>query len=401
MLQKIIATVRKETIIRFSGKTELLFFLVLPIIFTTMLGGFMASDPDADNRIPLLVIDQDGSVQATRLLAALEQSDAVRPVLKAQSEAEAAFADRQAPALLRIPPGFGEQIVRGESADLQIEEQPGNTSADAAVRAVLQAISTIGRTFSAARMATEEADLLQPFPDTATRARYYSESLSMADTLDSDTQQHITITRFDTPTGGSLYDPAPQASAGQLITWVFIPLLATSAVFAGERERGTLRRLFTTPTTRAGALLGVIAANYLTGLVQMALLILFGVFVMGVNWGNSLPALTLLLMTFALAAVSLGVMLATFVKTSSQANNLSIMLGMGMALLGGCWWPFELFPAAVQQVVRILPTTWAMDGMLALVLRNAGVAAILPHIGVLLGFALLFFVIGIRRFRFE
>jgi len=38
----------------------------------------------------------------------------------------------------------------------------------------------------------------------------------------------------------------------------------------------------------------------------------------------------------------------------------------------------ELFPQAVQNVVKILPTTWAMCGQLEIVLRGQGLATILP-----------------------
>ena len=197
------------------------------------------------------------------------------------------------------------------------------------------------------------------------------------------------------------YDPGAQASAGQLITWVFIPLLGTSALFAYERTRGTLRRLLTTPTNKATYLLGTISGQLLVALVQMAILVGFGVLVMKLNWGQSPLALAVMLVSFGLAAVAMGTMLGTFIKSEGQANNLSIMLGMVMALMGGCWYPLELFPPAVQSAVRVLPTTWAMLGLMDLVLWGRGLVEILPKAGVLLGFALVFFVIGVRRFRYE
>ncbi len=77
------------------------------------------------------------------------------------------------------------------------------------------------------------------------------------------------------------------------------------------------------------------------------------------------------------------------------------MLGMAMALLGGCWWPMELFPAGLQQVVKVLPTTWAMNAMTDITMRGQGLVDILPEAGVLLAFAAVFFVVGLWRFRYE
>jgi ABC-2 type transport system permease protein len=186
-----------------------------------------------------------------------------------------------------------------------------------------------------------------------------------------------------------------------MITWVFIPLIGISAAFAYERQRGTLRRLLTTPTGRGTYLLGTILGFVFWALVQMTLLVTFGALVMKVNWADNPAALAVILTASALAAASLGTMLGTLVRTESQASGLSIMLGMVMALLGGCWYPIELFPAVMQNIVKVLPTTWAMQGMLDILLRGQGVVGILPVVGVLLGFAALFFVIGIWRFKYE
>ena len=91
--------------------------------------------------------------------------------------------------------------------------------------------------------------------------------------------------------------------------------------------------------------------------------------------------------------------MGTFIKSEGQANGLSIMFGMVFALMGGCWYPMEMFPSTVQTIVKILPTTWAMQGMLDLVLRGGGLQN--PEAGVLLGFAVLFFSVGVWRFRYE
>jgi ABC-2 type transport system permease protein len=108
-----------------------------------------------------------------------------------------------------------------------------------------------------------------------------------------------------------------------------------------------------------------------------------------------------LLVSFGLAAVAMGTMLGTFTRTPSQANGISIALGMVMGLLGGCMLPLEVFPPAVANAAKILPTTWAMMGMTQLTVYNAGLVEILPYAAVLLGFALVFFIVGVLRFRYE
>ena len=123
--------------------------------------------------------------------------------------------------------------------------------------------------------------------------------------------------------------------------------------------------------------------------------------VLGVNWGRDYAALALILFTFALAGTALGVMLAAFSRTVSQAGGLTFLFSMTMAALGGAWWPLEITPKFYQDAVQILPSTWAMRGFNDVIIRGQGVEGILLESLVLVGFALLFFVIGIWKLKFE
>lgn len=395
---KILSIIWKDTLLRFTSKSELLFFLILPVAFTFILAG--GTGASADNRIRLLVADEAGSPLSQQLIAELAKSESVRPEVVTLAAGEAALADRTASALLVIPAGSDLATLATGEIVLDLRQLPNNLNALAAERSVQAVLYRLGSAVSIARQAVAEAERVQPFADDVARQAYFAAALASAQALMADAPARLE------PVLGSTadpvqYDPAANSSAGQLITWVFIPLIGISAAFAYERQTGTLRRLLTTPTGRGTFLLGSILGNVLWALVQMALLVLFGVTVMRVNWAAQPAALALVMVASTLAAAALGTMLGTFVKTASQANGLSIMLGMVMALLGGCWYPIELFPTAVRTAVKVLPTTWAMQGMSDMLLRGQGVAGVLLEAAVLLGFAAVFFGIGIRRFRYE
>lgn len=290
-------------------------------------------------------------------------------------------------------------LLTGEIV-LELHRLPNDLNADAATRAVQSVLYRVGSAVSIARNAVAEAERIQPFASEAEREAYFEAVLESAQTLMNDAPNRMRVVL-----GGTVdpiqYDPAANSSAGQLITWVFIPLIGISAAFAYERQAGTLRRLLTTPTSRGTYLFGSILGNVFWALVQMALLVLFGALVLGVPWARQPLALAIMMVASCLAAAAFGTMLGTFVRTADQANGLSIMLGMVMALLGGCWYPVELFPQVVRTAVKVLPTTWAMQGMTDILLRNQGVTGILPEAGVLLIFAAVFFTLGIWRFRYE
>ncbi|HAX69708.1 MAG TPA: hypothetical protein DCY14_08890, partial [Anaerolineae bacterium] len=286
------------------------------------------------------------------------------------------------------------------SAELEFRQQPNNMDATISKRAVQTAIRKVSSSISAANLALEEARAQGTFESSEAEKAYFDDALELAQTLQEDAPERVTVIEGTTPDDVE-YDPRANSSAGQLVTWVFIPLFGISAMFAYERQQGTLRRLLTTPTTKATFLFGTISGQVLMALIQMTLLILFGMFALDLKWGQNLPALFIVMTSAALAAGAIGTTMGTFIKTEGQASGLSIMAGMVMALLGGCWYPLELFPAVVQNIVKILPTTWAMQGLLDLVLRGGGLTDILLESGVLLGFATVFFAIGVARFRYE
>jgi ABC-2 type transport system permease protein len=398
-MKKIFAIVFKDVKVRFTGFAEWLYFLILPVIFTIILAGGTGA-PTGDNRIRLAVVDQANTSLSSNLITALEKSESVRPDVMTLEKAESQFSQRSVSSVLVIPARFDQASLQEGSAKLELRQQPNNTNAIVAQQAMR---AVIGRVSSAVNIATNsvtEAEKVRPFASDVERQAYFDAALADAQKLMDESPDRLSVTKANSPDQIE-YDPRTNSSAGQLITWVFIPLIGLSEIFAIERQKGTLRRILTTPTRKSTYLLGTILGQVLAAFVQMALLIGFGILVMKVNWGNDLGGLFIMLLVSALTAAAFGTMLGTFVRSAAQASGLSIMLGMVMALMGGCWYPLELFPKAIQTAVKVLPTTWAMNGLLDLTLRGQGLVAILPEAGVLLGFTAVFFVIGIWRFKYE
>jgi ABC-2 type transport system permease protein len=320
-----------------------------------------------------------------------------------RESAQETFDKRDAAAILIIPSGMEANLKAGQVVMLDFTLDPSNNNGFAVQQEVQKVMGQISRSLAVANASVLEAEQIQPFADAAQRQSYYDQSLAAAQQEFSSAPSRIIITQpknsVDIQTQKETQ--AAQASAGQLIIWVFIPLLGTSELMAYERVWGTLRRLVTTPTRKPTFLLGIITGQFSSGLIQMLMLVVIGVVLLKVPWGQNPLALLLLLISFGLAAVAMGTMMGTFTRTPSQANGLSIAAGMVMGLLGGCMFPLEMFPPAVANVAKILPTTWAMMGMTQLTVYNAGFLQILPYAAVLLGFALVFFVVGAWRFRYE
>lgn len=398
-MRRILSIAWKDILVRFASPSELLFFIVLPVIFSVVVSGFATGQGEADRRIVVLVVDQDGGALSNELVQTLAESESVRPELLDATAAAKRFDDGEAPVLLTIPAGFEASLRAGQPVDLGLQVEPTNANGLAAQQAIQAAAAQVSRALSAASGSVAAAEQIQPFGDDAQRTAYFDASLRAAQELFASAPTRM-VAVAAVQNEQEQYSGAVQGSAGQMLVWVFIPLLGTSALMAYERATGTLKRLLTTPTSKAGYLLGTITGQYGVGIVQMLLLVIFGALILKVNWGPPAAVLGVLL-AFGLSSVAMGVMLGAFVKTESQANGLSIMLGMTFGLLSGCLWPLELFPPAMQKVAHVLPMTWAMQALTDLGMRGKYFVAVLPNIAVMLAFAVVFFLIGVKRFRYE
>jgi len=400
-MRKVVAFTWNILRLELNDPISFVFFLVLPIVFTVIIGlGLGGSrDPNADRRAVLAVTDEDQTALSAELLAALSVSQVLRPELHPVSEAADLFENGRVSGILSIPNGFSDVVLSGQPIAINLKTEPGTTQVAQmqAVRAVIKQVSTA---VVASLASVREREKIEEFASEAERQAYFDASMVQARGLleNPPTSARMAYASYVSPTSADGFE---QSSPGQLVTWVLVTLLGAAEVFVDERLGGTWRRLLVTPTRRATIMAGKVSGWLVLGLIQMILLVGFGALVLKVNWGRSPLALALILVTFGLAAVSLGVMVGAFVKTRSQAGGLRTMLAMLLAALGGAWWPLEITPQVYQDTVKILPSTWAMIGFNNVILRGQGVLEVLPQAIILLAFSAVFLGIGVWKLQKE
>ncbi len=404
-MRKILDIAWNDVRIEFSSAWTLVFFLILPLVFTAVIGASMSSmygedETDTDARFPLLVVNEDGSNLAAELGAVLEASEVIRPVFESRDEAERSFEEESALAVLTIPAGFGDALLAGQPVILSLRKSPDDNRVLAVEQSIHAAAGQVNGTMASARASVAQAERIRPFESDSARRAYFEQGLVVAREVLAEPPVGVVVTRSP-GVDERVASGFEQSSAGQLVTWTLTTLIGAAYVFVDERLGGTLRRLLITPTGKATILCGKIVGRLGMGIVQMVLLIGFGAAVFDVNWGRSPLALALVVLALGLAGVAFGILLSTFVKTRRQAGNLTTLFSMLMAALGGAWWPLEVTPPIYQTVVKVLPSTWAMIGFNDIIVRGQGVTGVLPEVGVLLGFALVFFGVGVWRLQYE
>jgi len=189
---------------------------------------------------------------------------------------------------------------------------------------------------------------------------------------------------------------------GNAVLFGFFLAMTVGISFLEERRSGTFRRLLAAPVRRSTLLLAKLLPFYVIGLIQMGFLFAVGTLAFGMELRGGLVALAGLTAAVELAAVALGLLIASFSGTERQVGAIGSVCLLVMGLVGGGMVPRPLMPPGMQTVGLFTPHGWALEGYYDLLLaRSAGLAEVLPEILALLGFAAGFALIGALRFRFE
>jgi len=103
-----------------------------------------------------------------------------------------------------------------------------------------------------------------------------------------------------------------------------------------------------------------------------------------------------LLTAFALVSTGAAVLFGAMLSNEQQAGALT-PLGLGLAALGGCMVPLEVFSPTMQTIAHVTPHAWAVEGFTKLIRTDAGLSAIALQIAVLIGFAVV--LLGLASWR--
>lgn len=191
----------------------------------------------------------------------------------------------------------------------------------------------------------------------------------------------------------------------------FFVFILTGISFLRERIGGTLERLLATPVTRIEIVSGYGLGFGALATVQVVLLTAFvlgHITIPAIGpvgaWGIGLgvhsaggPALVLLVvLALAIGAVNLGIFLSTFARTELQVVQFIPVVIVPQGLLSGIFWPVDRLPEALQAVAHVLPVTYAVDALRAIILRgqDLGSAGLRLDLAVLIGVAVLFVILA-------
>lgn len=365
--RRLAALVRKEGAQILRDPSTFLIAFVLPMILLFLFGYAVSLD---SSRTRIGVVLQDSSAPALRLAQAyqtsryfeVEMARTIQPMREKMVSGDLR-------AIIVIPSDFGEGVKRRRMPAIQIiadGSQPNTANFAAAygegVRAQWAANEGLERNPKASE------------PPVSLSSRFWYN-----------------------PELKSRYFLVPGSIANVM---TMIGTLLTALVVAREWERGTMEAMMATPISMAEFIASKVIPYYLLALASMALCTVIGVFVFGVPFRGSVFALFVVGSAFLMPALGLGLFISSATKNQFVASQIALLSAfLPTFLLSGFIYEISSMPWPIQALTYLVPARYLIPALESVFLAGDQWALLLPNIGIMLGFGMVFFLLSFRVTR--
>ena len=398
LLKELTVLVTKDLRLLFRDRWALLFLLLAPIVVISLAGFSLSTfyrGQGAETGFLLPVANLDGGEVAEQLIRSLDGAPGLRVTRVDEREARRLVAESgEAGAALVIPEGFTVGFRKGQSVRLRLLTDPVKhlellriKSEVGRVQAALVAAQVASRV-AVVEVLTHAGDVdFEAVSQDAGRlaSRLIDKSVGLE-------EQSLTSSR----TSFNTFD---QNVPGFGVTFLMLGmLLGVGLGLVDEREWGILYRLTASPVSASTIVTGKVISRLLIGVLQMMLLFTFGRAVFGISLGPSLLALGLVILGVSFAAAAFGLLVASLAPSRDSVVQLGTIAIMGMAAVGGCWWPITIEPLWLQRLAHLFPTAWAMEAFNDLMLRERSLSDVGLALGALIVFGMIYLVAGCKLY---
>ncbi|MGF7046509.1 ABC-2 type transport system permease protein [Paenibacillus sp. DS2015] len=345
------------------NKAQLLFLIIFPFAFTSI--GFIGARP----AISVSIVDKDQTELTARILRNLSEKAVIRPV--EEEDIEKKLLELYTDYVLVIEDGFTDGLIAGNHEQVAAYHLAESN--------VFQPISVLLEQWLEHGYYIAEAVNHDPELFSSGFAKYDQGALQMK-------SLHITDPRaFQT-----------KAVLGVLVMAMLYTSLITGLQIIVNKNNGTLYRTLAAPVRIKSYMLQMIGGQLLIAWVQVTFVMLVFQWIYHLYMGSSPINLYILLLLFSFVSVSLGVAISRVSNNMIQACLIGVSLIVPASLLGGAYFPIDDIPGVIQILSQFSPIAWMLKCVEKL-LQGQNLISLSRELGILMLFAIIFFLIGSFR----
>jgi len=371
----------KDLKLIFRDRAALTIMLLAPFLLTIGMGfvtGRFSGGSSGLADIPVVIVNLDNEQLGNALadvFSSRELASLVEPSASPDPVAARRLIDEdKAAAAIIIPAGFtrsiipaegtafDESFVEPEVVKIEVYANPGRPTSAGVVKAIVdEFISRVeeGRTSSMTSiLQLIQAGLLDP-------QNGESEAQRLFENVDQSEATAIVLKKVQQGAAAVDFDILAYMAPAMALLFLMYTVSHGGRSILLERSQGTLPRLLVSPTSSAQVLGGKVMGIFFTGVAQVGILILASAVLFGVRWGDPAGVAVLILAT-VYGAAGWGLLITTLARTPAQVGSIGSAIMLIFGILGGSFINLEQMPPYVQNLSKITPNAWGLDGFTTL-----------------------------------
>jgi ABC-2 type transport system permease protein len=329
-------------------------------------------------------MDQENTVESRELRAAFEGSIhfKVKHNLSSEAEIQNLLDHGKVQMVVRVMPGFARNILRGNTAAVQLLVDGTNSNTAAIIFNYANQVvasfarKTLDRAQNMRRMAgaPEGGGLVQPAIGSVTAQSriWFNPDLN----------------------SGDYFVPGVVVNIIALVT-----IMLTAMSIVREKEIGTMEQLMVTPIRPIELMLGKILPFAVIGIIEVAFVTTAALLIFHIPFRGSVLMLLSASILFLLTGLGIGLFISTISDTQQQAMMSSFFFFMPAMLLSGFSFPIRNMPLPVQFLTFLNPLRYFMEIVRGVFLKGTGLEFLWPQLAALLVFGAA--ILGLSALRFH
>jgi ABC-2 type transport system permease protein len=374
-VQLTLALARKDWRLFWADRRAALLCFVVPVLLAATFGAiFHRPASGANPRLPVVVVVEDGGPFTRQVANEILASERLDAREASRADAATQVAERRAVAVV-LPAGF-ERLKLWE---------PGSTQARPELRLLHHPNATGERQWC-------EGAVQELVMKCVAREAFGASDREAAPPFKVEAEAV-------SPHPRTQFNSYSHSFCGMSIQYLLFWGMESGLLLLRERQRGAWARLRAAAVPLSCVIAGKALATGFVALLQLAVTFGIGYVAFGVTIGGSLVGFVLLACAACALAAATGLLVAALGASEARARSVSILLILGVSMLGGLWVPAFLLPNWARDVSLALPTTWAMRGLETVTWQGGGLWAALPSAAAVAGFALALLAVAALRLR--
>jgi len=380
-------------------------WLVVFLVPFAFIGIFGATFSEGTPVVTVYGVNEDKGILGEEIITLLQKSDNLElELLTTQEEADELVTKGTRMAAIVIPENFSESATTDDGASILVIIDPGKADQAGIVTGLVQEAlikpivyaeieRALSGLFKDQTIEGVDTNVFKTFINAGIKAVV---AKSVNEAID-DPLIKIEAKPYSDEASQGKISIFSQIAPGFAMLFAFFMVSQLADGVVTERSTGTLRRLMSTPMSKASLLFGKALPSFLLAVIQMIFILLVCNQFFDLPLGNSWLALMTIILATASCVAGLGILIAGLARTPTQSNAVATFIILAMGVVSGAVIP----SIKLEGIGYVTPHYWALEGIQNVTARGLGMEGVSMQSGILLGMAVLFFTVGAWRFKYE